>query len=278
MTATWRQQSALQLAVALALSAAPGLADAHDTWFQTLPLTARGEQVLALGTGQQFPRQESGVAMSQVRVSDCRGPGLPAARLRWVADRPTALVLRTALPVPAGSALSCRVQLVPIDIELDAAAVDVYLDEIRASAAVRERWAAQKLRGQPWRETYVKVIRIEMQAEVPGAGASTPAAEAPAPGLDVRLETPGPLRAGDTLRAQLLRDGQPLAGLPVELRNDLSPLGLWRQTDAQGRIDVVLPLAGNWLLRGVDLRVAAQDDGRWNSHFISLGLQVLPKR
>jgi uncharacterized GH25 family protein len=97
-------------------------------------------------------------------------------------------------------------------------------------------------------------------------------------GLDVRLDSPLPLRAGDTLRAQVLRDGQPLAGLPVELRNDLLAVGIWRQTDEQGRIELVLPLAANWLLRGVDLRPAADHPDRWDSRFISLGLQVLPRR
>lgn len=281
-------QHAVRLLMALALGAAAAGASAHDTWFQTLPETARGERVLALGSGPHYPGQDSGVGMRQLHSHGCRGRGLPVARLRWVADQPTALVLRTALPVPAGSALTCWAQLVPIDIELDHALVDVYLDEVRATAALRERWAALKARGLPWRETFVKHARIELPADAAATSAAAGAAgtagtEAPTAaidglGMDVRVETPGPLRAGDTLRAQVLRDGQPLVGLAVELRSDVSPLGLWRQTDEQGRIDVVLPLAANWLLRGVDLRPPTADDGRWQSRFISLGLQVLPRR
>ncbi len=264
-----------QLTALLCLAAATGQAGAHDTWFQPLPPTARGEQVLALGTGNQFPLQETPVNLRQVQTSGCRGAGLPAARLRWVADQPTALVLRTSRPAPAGSALTCWAQLVPIDIQIDDATVDVYLDEIRALPAVRERWAALKARGLPWRETYIKYVRLEL----PGAAAAAtqPTEAIAGMGLDVRVDNPGPLRAGDTLRAQLLRDGQPLAGLPVELRNDLSPVGLWRQTDDQGRVEVVLPLAANWLLRGVDLRPAADHAERWDSRFISLGVQVLAR-
>jgi hypothetical protein len=271
-----RPHQLLALQAALALAAAAGAAGAHDTWFQPLPPTARGAPVLALGTGNQFPRLETPVALRQLHSSGCRGPGLPATKLRWVADEAAALVLRTALPAPAGAALTCWAQLVPIDIQIDDSTVDVYLDEIRALPAVRERWAALKARGLPWRETYVKHVRLEL----PGAAAQAAAPTAPVDGLglDVLVDSPQPLRAGDTLRAQVLRDGQPLAGLPVELRNALSPLGLWRQTDAQGRIEVVLPLAANWLLRGVDLRPAADHDQRWDSRFISLGLQVLPRR
>jgi hypothetical protein len=247
--------------------------------------------VLALGTGNQFPKQESPVGVRQLQTSGCRGEGLPATRLRWVADQPAALVLRTALPAPAGSALTCWAQLVPIDIEIDDATVDVYLKEISALPAVRERWAALKAAGKPWRETYVKSVRIELLGNTANntagntAGSTTTAGPSTSTtaaidglGLDMLLESPLPLRAGDTLRAQLLRDGVPLAGQPLELRNDLSPLGLWRQTDAQGRIELVLPLAANWLLRGVDLRPAADHPDRWDSRFISLGLQVLPRR
>jgi len=282
MTApSWRLR-AVQLAAVMALAGAHSLAAAHDTWFQPLPPTARGEQVLALGTGNQFPKQESPVGVRQLQTSGCRGEGLPATRLRWVADQPAALVLRTALPAPAGSALTCWAQLVPIDIEIDDATVDVYLKEISALPAVRERWAALKAAGKPWRETYVKSVRIELPGNAGADSTATSTTMAiDGMGLDVRLDSPLPLRAGDTLRAQVLRDGQPLAGLPVELRNDLLAVGLWRQTDEQGRIELVLPLAANWLLRGVDLRPAADHPDhpdRWDSRFISLSLQVLPRR
>jgi hypothetical protein len=274
-TPFWPQR-AVHLAAALALGGACGAAVAHDTWFQPQPLSARGELVLALGTGTQFPVQDTPVGLRQLRKTGCRGAGLPATGLRWVADQPTALLLRTALPVPAGSAFSCWAQLVPIDIQIDDATVDLYLAEIKAPPAVRERWSQLKAAGKPWRETYTKHVRIELDADAGVQAAATEAVEGL--GLDVRVEGPRPLRAGDTLRAQVLRDGQPLAGLSVELRNDLSPVGIWRQTDEQGRIEVVLPLAANWLLRGVDLRPAADHPDHWDSRFIDLGLQVLPRR
>lgn len=258
-----------------------GSAAAHDTWFTPLPRTDRGEAVLALGTGNQFPALEVTVPLTQLATSGCQGEGQRAAALRWVADRPMALVLRTARPVPATVALTCWAQLHPIDIVIDSNdTVDVYLKEVNALPAVRERWNALRARGVRWQETYTKHARIELAAlEAPPAAAAVllPAAIAGL-GLDLRLETPGPLRVGDTLRAQLLRDGKPLAGLPLELRSDLSPLGIWRQTDAEGRISVPLPLAANWLLRGVQLLPSESKPDAWDSRFVTLGFEVLPKR
>lgn len=269
---------------AAAVAMLPGPATAHDSWFAPLPATDRGEAVLALGTGNQFPLQEITIPLSQLRGSGCQGHGdgqvQRASPMRWVADRPVALVLRSARAVPATAALTCWAQLHPIDIEIDNdATVDVYLKEVSALPAVRERWAALRARGVRWQETYTKVARVELNAQAPAAGAP-PVLPAFIEGLalDLRIESPGPLRAGDTLRAQLLRDGQPLAGLPLELRSDLSPVGIWRQTDAEGRISVTVPLAARWLLRGVDLRPSERRADAWDSRFITLAFEALPKR
>jgi hypothetical protein len=267
----------LQAALAAALLGAGTAVSAHDSWFAPLPRTDRGEVVFAFGTGNQFPVQEVTIPLTQVRSHGCQGPGQRAAPMRWVADRPTALVLRSARPVPAGAALTCWAQLHPIDIDIDDATVEVYLKEVSAVPAVRERWAALRARGVRWQESYTKVSRIEVNALEPAAGAPTvPEALAGLP-IDLRVESPLPLRAGDTLRAQLLRDGQPLAGLPLELRSDLSPLGVWRQTDAEGRVSIPVPLAARWVLRGVELRPSEKQADAWDSRFITLAFEVLPR-
>lgn len=267
--------------LATALAVLAGNAAAHDSWFVPLPRTDRGEVVLALGTGNQFPVMETTIPLAQLARTGCQGEGQQRpAPMRWVADRPIAVVLRSARPVPATAALTCWAQLRPIDIEIDDATVEIYLQEVNAVPAVRERWQALRARGVRWQESYTKHARIELGASEPAAGTSPTAAPAQVVGLglDLRLETPGPLRAGDTLRAQLLRDGQPLAGLPLELRSDLSPVGIWRQTDAEGRIGIPVPLAANWLLRGVELRPSEAKPDAWDSRFITLAFEVLPKR
>lgn len=263
----------------LAMALLAGSAAAHDSWLAPLPRTDRGEAVFALGTGNQFPLQEITIPLFQLRSHGCQAEGQRAAPMRWVADRPTALLLRSARPVPATAGLSCWAQLHPIDIEIDDTTVEVYLKEVSALPAVRERWAALRARGVRWQETYTKVARVEMNALEPTAGAQGTAPGAVAGlALDLRMETPGPLRAGDTLRVQLLRDGQPLAGLPLELRSELSPLGIWRQTDTEGRISVPVPLAARWLLRGVELMPSERRADAWDSRFVSLAFEVLPRR
>ena len=53
-----------------------------------------------------------------------------------------------------------------------------------------------------------------------------------------------PIAVGQPLAFQVLRDGRPLAGFPVELVSERSPLGIWRETDANGMLHHTLPFAG----------------------------------
>ncbi len=272
------------------LLALGGGAQAHDTWFAQLPTGPKGEVVLSLGTGEQFPKQQTPLDKDLIKASACQGMGptrQPAAKpLQWVAYRPDAVLLRSALPAQADTRQSCWMQAQPLAIDLDDAIVNLYLDEIRALPTVRERWASLKARGVRWQERYVKHARIELPAATPSAatagqagqasGAGSPAA---APGLDLQADMPaGPLRVGDTLRVQLLRDGKPLAGLPVVLRNDLSPLALWHRSDADGWVNALLPLAARWLVSAVDLRPSDTQPDGWDSRFISLSVEALPRR
>jgi hypothetical protein len=265
---------ATALAVALGLlSAAP--ARAHDTWLAPLPSGERGERVLALGTGERFPQHQGPVPVEQLAEATCHGQGAAAGRpwpLRWAADRLDALWLRTTRPVPTLTALDCRVQTRPTALELDPALVPAYLDEARADAALRQRWQALQAQGRPWRERFRKHARW---IDAPTGGADTGAAPPPPLPLDLELTLPpgGPQR-GDRLRARLLWQGQPLPGHALELRNDLSPVGLWLRTDAEGVVELPLPLAARWLVRSILLRPAA--DEAWDSDFLGVSFDVRP--
>jgi hypothetical protein len=254
--------------ISAALALATGAATAHDSWFETLPVAAGGAAVLALGTGNQFPAQETGIEARYLTLRGCRRadlptPGAAPLALKALRNTPTSLVLQA--PRGAGT---CWVQLAPFDVEVAPDKVPVYLKEIQASPEIRATWAAMAARGLPWRERYTKHARIELG--VPGA--------LPAPiGLDLHIENAASfVRVGTNISVQALRDGQPLPDLALELRSENSPLGIWRRTDAQGRISVAAPLPGRWLLRGVDLRVAAADPDRWDSRFVTLAFDVAP--
>jgi uncharacterized GH25 family protein len=75
------------------------------------------------------------------------------------------------------------------------------------------------------------------------------------------------------LKFQVLREGQPLAGLDVELISAQVRTGFWLRTDAQGLAEVRLPLAGRWLLRATELRQTDAAAGRWESRFITLAFE-----
>lgn len=259
-----------KIAAAALLAAAATTVRAHDTWFEPLPSTPRGHPVFALGTGNRFPVFEIPLGYEYVVGSGCRGEGASAAALAHVEDRPTALVVRSAAPVKAGAALTCWAELTPFDVVVPPDKVEVYLAEIQAGAALRATWAAMKARGLPWKERYTKVSRVEIGGT--GLRAALPLS------MDVRLESPRqPIRAGDALTFQVLRDGAPIGDLPVELVGNLSPLGIWRKTDAQGRVRVTLPVPGRWILRGVDLRVSRQSADEWESWFVTLAFDAASK-
>lgn len=283
-----RGLTTLLCAAAAGLAAGPALA--HDTWFSPLPPTPRGQLVLALGTGEAFPRYQVAIAPAQLADSGCVGDGVRERPLRdgvelsldglrqaigAIGAAPPVLALRTGRPVSPAVSVSCWARLQAIDITIDDPTVDLYLDEVQALSAVRARWAALKARGVRWQERYVKHARIEIDGDGDTAAVATVAL--PGQGLDLQMVGERrPLRAGDTVHFQLLRDGQPLAGQPLQAVADALPAGLWRSTDDQGRLRLALPVAGRWLLRGTAIAPAADGSERWDSLFVTLAFEVRP--
>lgn len=265
--ATARLPTLALTALGLLTAAAP--AAAHDTWFEWLPRTERGEAVLGLGTGHQFPAYEVRVPLRVVSNAVCGDNAGRTVALRWMDDEGKRLLLRSTRPLPTDAALSCVARLEPTNIKIDNDTVDLYFAEARPPDAVRAHWQQLREKGVRWQETYTKLARIMMGGNLASGDTSH--------GLDVRVENTSPvLRVGDTLQLQVLREGQPLPGQMMELRSDLSPLGIWRQSDAQGRISFPLPLAARWLLRGINIRPAPADPQRWESDFLTVVLEVLP--
>jgi hypothetical protein len=253
---------ALAWATALLLTAAPALA--HDTWFAPYRGAGSADGLLALGTGNQFPVLDSPIGTEYLPQQACvRADGGTAAMAALRYDA-AALVLR-----PPAQARSCWVQSTSFDVTLAPDKIPVYLNEVRPNAAMQAAWADMHARGLPWREHYVKHARIELP------GSSGPAPQPSGLGMDMLLAGERrPLKVGDTVTVQVLRDGAPLADFAVEWRNDRGRIGLWQKTDAQGRVTQRLPLPGQWLLRGVDLRLSATEADMFESRFITLALTV----
>jgi hypothetical protein len=254
-------------AAAAALAAALNTAHAHDTWFAPMPNSAGSGLMLALGTGNQFPVQESGIEHKHLVYSGCRRePGGKPLALQRMADAPTALELRVR--AERGLPLSCWAQTASFDVQLADDKIALYFKEIQAPAAVRDAWAQMRARGVKWKERYTKHARIELN---PNAGAALPVNMA----MDVLLEaTQRTPRRGDTLQFRVLRDGRPLPDFAVELRGDKLPIGIWRKTDAEGRVRVPAPLPGRWVLRGTDLRPSEREPDTWESRFVTLAFEI----
>ncbi|RYY79762.1 MAG: DUF4198 domain-containing protein [Comamonadaceae bacterium] len=178
----------------------------------------------------------------------------------------------TLLPVTRGAPLlACWAELTEYGVDLPPDLIPVYLDEIHASPALRDLSARNQRDGKGWSERYRKFMRFE-----PTVAQASPAARAAARqpvghGLELVVQGDQPVVPGVPFQVRLLRDGQPLAGLPIQLV-DQRGQGEWASTDAQGLLGTVVPAAGAWMLRGVDLRPTP--DRRWESRFVTLVLEV----
>ena len=244
--------------LALCLAGLP--AGAHDTWFQS-PAGATAALEVRLGTGNRYPVQETGIGAEYLERQGCRGPRAPDVEqpMKPARNEARALVLRVR-----PRAQTCWAQLVPLEIELEADKVAIYLREVQASAEVRGLWRQMQAKGLPWKERYTKHARIDWAAEPGAASVVAPM------GMDiVRAAGDGP-----GWHFQVLREGLPLAGQAMELISESATQGLWRRTDAQGRVSWPLLPAGRWLLRGTELRLSADDSTRWDSGFVTLAFEV----
>ena len=89
---------------------------------------------------------------------------------------------------------------------------------------------------------------------------------------------PRRLDAGGTFALRLLHRGKPLAGALVKaLPKDGNERGVSARTDSQGRVRLVLPEAGIWLISTVHMIDAPAGSGaRWESLWSSLTFDAGP--
>ncbi|MDF2465128.1 MAG: hypothetical protein K0Q43_3363 [Ramlibacter sp.] len=262
---------ALFAAACAGLCLAAGTARAHDSWLSP----GRDGKLLELATGNRYPVQEFGPVAASVARARCSDGVVQGPALRAVQEHAQRLDLAPDVDDGAPSPVSCWAELQAVDIELEPRLVQVYLAEIRAPADVRNRWAGLQERRLPWRENYRKFARIELasaSALPPGrlAAARQPVGMA----LEIVVLGSDPVAVGAPLAFQVLREGRPLAGFPVELVSERNPMGVWRETDSQGMLRHRLPFGGRWLLRGTDLRPSATRPDSWESRFVTLALEA----
>lgn len=269
----------LRAMAAIAAMAAAPLAVAHDTWFERRAAEVSQRPVMALGTGNLFPVFDSRNELHTVVFSACQAGATVQGPLVVAQPQAADLVVFPPRDLPSAPRVSCWAQLQPFELELADELVEVYFKEAMPPAAVRQAWAAQKVRGQPWRERYVKHARIEWFADAQaGAQATAPSPPSSGMGMDALMLQPlqAP-RVGDDLEFLVLKDGRPLHHFAVEFRLHTSRSGLWRRTDEHGRVRLKAPSAGRWLMRGIDITPPAPGlaDPVWQGLFITLAFDVL---
>jgi len=265
-------RAAMALAVLTLLGAA---AQAHDSWLSPGRAVPRGEAVFDLSAGNRYPVQDTGLAAEGLQKTGCVDGRARSLALRPDGNIDKALQLRVRGLATTPMPLSCWLELKPFEIELKPHLIPVYLDEIRASPEIRASWAALAARQLPWLESFRKYARIEAQEQVPATPQQRAAVRKPSGlALDIVLLNDGPIVPGQELVFQVLRDGQPFPGFQVELISERSVLGIWRQTDSEGKLRHTLPFGGRWLLHGTELWISTKDAERWESRFVTLAFET----
>ena len=258
--------------VAAALAALlPPFAAAHDTWLRMAPQQpGSGLLALHLAGGVRYPRSDDSIPAGRVAASGCvDDQGQPHGLLARN-QLPQALELRSRV---GDRVAACWAELVPAEITLTPEAVQTYLHEVRAPQDVHARWTAQQREGRPWQEVYRKFARVEAVTADATADDLSRLRDARGAALEIVPMGRQPLRAGQPTRYLVLSRGTPVAGQAVEFVSARSPLGVWRQSDADGQLEITLPFAGEWLLRGTAFD-APSPDGVWRTRFATLIVQL----
>lgn len=257
------------LLIAGALVAGP--VRAHDTWLR--PTTAQPDPallLLELAGGARYPRVDDSVPTARIARSGCVDAAGNRHALVARGNRDMALELRSR--AGSAAATACWVALQPARISLEPRLVQTYLDDVRASPAVRVAWARQLQAGGTWNEVYRKLARTEREPSASPSGLERLRMPLGAP-LELLPVGGQAVQARQPAEFQALADGRPVTGLAVEFVSARSPLGVWQQTDARGRVSLALPFAGEWLLRATVLELP-DADGVWHSRFATLTVQV----
>ncbi|WP_198117652.1 DUF4198 domain-containing protein [Massilia rhizosphaerae] len=209
---------------------------------------------------------------------------------------PSRRILRFAAWTPGGDVIDLRGdgKLAPAEAGLHLLALETdanaqsHLPAGRFNAYVKDEglWPAAAERdkrgtkGQDAIERYRRVAKALVQAGEPGEGSQDLATKRVGLPLEIVLARPlSDPDGGDTLAAQVLFQGRPLARALVKLTDldhDAQPAAA-RTTDGAGRVVFRRPPPGHWLLNVVWTTPLSGDDGiDFDTVFSSLSFAVPP--
>jgi hypothetical protein len=230
--------------------------------FQVKP----GERLMiSLHVGDSFPNSEG--PMDPARIRDARlSDGSPFGDFSIIGNATHGFTRPSAM-----GSLYASLASEPRFIELAPAKFESYLKEEGLDAVI----AARKERGEsakPGRELYSKYAKTLLVSGSSSADYAKPA------GLTIEFvpeADPSAVKPGGKLPVKVLWRGQPAAGLFIQAAHSSGSITGVGRTDAQGRIAILLPRAGQWRLHTVAME-RCQDPQRadWESFWASLTFEI----
>lgn len=252
---------------------ASGVVSAHETWLlpDDFAPPADSSVEFSMTSGMGFPALGSGIDQSRI-ASATLDDGQEVTNLVPSAAREGALSLSGF----AADSTSCAAVLLhPRILEIKGDdRVEHYLEEIGAGSEV---WDAWETASQPreWRESYSKFARTYLAGQ---SDEASPCWQTPSEArFDVLpMSNPTQLKAGDSLRLQLLFDGKPLANQAIGIVREGDEPGPLLRSDGSGQVVVNTSGRGRHMVYATNLRPARGDDFNWESDFVTLTFMVNP--
>jgi hypothetical protein len=242
-----------------------GVALAHDTWIAPRAFfTKPGETAVFDATSHDaFPALDFAIAPERIARSGVR---LAGQTQRLVVKRRAAKSLELQAALARAGIAVAWLELAPKRLELTPDKVAEYLEDIGRHAE-----ASNPPKGR-WRESYRKLMKtVVTVGDAPVDGS---AAEPVGLALElVPLANPSTLRAGDTLRLRLLRDGRALGGLAVAATH-AGAARRFETTNAEGEVAFTVDRPGPWLFAATELLRSTKPGLEWESLFATLTLGV----
>jgi uncharacterized GH25 family protein len=245
---------------------------AHDTWLlPRSPLAEEGKVLLVdLTSGMAFPRRETAIKSDRVASSGWRtGAGDGSLETLQAAD--SSLVAHVS-PVGTGTAV-IFLSLKPNKIEMGAADVTAYFEEIGAPESLRREWAAAGPDAK-FQETYTKhtkaFVRMgDEESEVEDKTCLRPV------GFTIEFipqRDPTTLSVGDSLVVKAVGKKDELESFAVGVVCGETGESQLLRTNQAGFVGFTITEEGWWLVKGTLLR--RKSDGTFNSDFTTMTFYV----
>ncbi len=262
--------------IALALCATAINAHAHETWLMPNDTQPKADATLtwSLASGMAFGSPGSAITRDRITVAKLYHGGGAVGLLEVTSVDEGATTLVSAVH----PGIQCaEIVLKPRKLVLPPDKIQPYFEEIGATPAIREAWAASKT-PELWRETYTKYAKAIVRSSGEGTGASTAEgcwADRLAHPLEfVPERDPTSGKPGDKITLRVLAAGTAIAGQAVGLAHENGTYLPLKRADEQGRVSFTLDAPGRYMVYATRLMRSTADDEDWTSDFATLVFAV----